>query len=187
VKRWPIAVLTVVCLGVFAVAFADNIRDLRARLSGFQEVPLALSTTGEGRFQARVSRDGTEVDWRLSYSGLESAVLQAHIHFNARALNGPIVVFLCTNLGNAPAGTVVAACPSNPGDPMGTFEGEVEGTFRAADVTGGGAAQGLEATNIAELIRAMRAGATYANVHSQVRPGGEIRGQIAVDSSHRGH
>jgi len=29
-----------------------------------------------------------------------------------------------------------------------------------------------------ELIAAMRAGVTYANVHSQVSPGGEIRGQL---------
>ena len=31
---------------------------------------------------------------------------------------------------------------------------------------------------MAELIRAMRAGATYANVHTERFGGGEIRGQI---------
>jgi hypothetical protein len=31
----------------------------------------------------------------------------------------------------------------------------------------------------------MRAGATYANVHSQTRMGGEIRGQIGEDHDHR--
>ncbi len=185
-KRWSIAVFSFVCVGAAGLVFADNIRDLRARLSGFQEVP-ALSTTGSGRFQARVSRDETQVEWKLSYSGLESAITQSHIHFNARALNGPIVVFLCTNLGNAPTGTTVAACPSNAGDPAGTFEGEVEGTFSAADVTSGGAAQGLEQGNLAELIRAIRAGATYANVHTVNRGPGEIRGQISVDSSRSHH
>jgi hypothetical protein len=39
---------------------------------------------------------------------------------------------------------------------------------------------GLEAGNLAELIHAIRAGATYANVHSTLRPGGEVRGQIRV-------
>ena len=29
-----------------------------------------------------------------------------------------------------------------------------------------------------ELVRAMRAGATYVNVHTNLSPGGEIRGQI---------
>ena len=38
--------------------------------------------------------------------------------------------------------------------------------------------QGIEAGSFAELVRAMRAGATYANVHSEHFPSGEIRGQI---------
>jgi hypothetical protein len=181
VKRWSIAVLTLMCVGAVSGLAADSVRSLRARLDGFQEVP-SLSTSGRGRFLARVNRNGTEVEWRLSYSGLESPITQSHIHFNQRALNGPIVVFLCTNLGNAPAGTIVDPCPSIAEGPMGTtFGGEVEGSFEAADVTAGGAAQGLEPTNLPELIRAMRAGATYANIHTTGRPPGEIRGQISDD------
>ena len=32
-----------------------------------------------------------------------------------------------------------------------------------------------------ELVRALRAGAAYANVHTTGVPGGEIRGQISDD------
>lgn len=159
-----------------AVAFADNLRDLRAHLSGYQEVP-TLSTSGRARFDARINREETEVRWRLSYAGTESAVTQAHIHFSAPALNGPIVVFLCTNLGNGPAGT--QPCPSAPAT--------ISGTFTAADVLEGAAGQGLEAGNLAELIAALRAGATYANVHTTERPGGEIRGQIFAHDGRHGH
>jgi hypothetical protein len=177
VKRGSIAVLTLVCVFAVSGLAADSVRNLGARLSGYQEVP-TLSTSGNGRFEARVNRQGTAVDWRLRYADLEGAVLQAHIHFQARALNGPIVVFLCTNLGNGPAGT--QACPPSPAS--------VEGTFTAADVLGGAAASGLEAGNLDELLAALRAGATYANVHTELRPGGEIRGQIAVDArGHGGH
>ena len=59
----------------------------------------------------------------LNFSGLESAATQAHIHFESKSNTGPIVVFLCTNLGNGPAGT--QACPSD-GSP-------VSGTITAAE------------------------------------------------------
>jgi hypothetical protein len=62
----------------------------------------------------------------------------------------------------------------------------VRGTIRPADVLGNAAAQGLAAGEFNEFVRAMRAGATYVNVHSQGRPGGEIRAQIEF-SDDRGH
>jgi hypothetical protein len=46
-----------------------------------------------------------------------------------------------------------------------------------ADIIGP-ASQGIEAGSFAEAVRAMRAGATYANVHSTRWPAGEIRGQL---------
>jgi len=42
-------------------------------------------------------------------------------------------------------------------------------------------AQGIAAGEIAEIIRAMRAGVTYANVHTNKHPTGEIRGQLRTD------
>jgi hypothetical protein len=53
----------------------------------------------------------------------------------------------------------------------------VSGTLTATNVitqTG----QGISAAEFAEVIRAIRAGFAYANVHSDLFPGGEIRGQI---------
>jgi hypothetical protein len=38
--------------------------------------------------------------------------------------------------------------------------------------------QGLDAGEFDELVRAIRAGATYTNVHSLLFPPGEVRGQI---------
>jgi hypothetical protein len=59
----------------------------------------------------------------------------------------------------------------------------VSGTITAANVIGP-AGQGIAATQLAELIRAIRAGAAYANVHSSIWPGGEIRGQLDAGHSH---
>jgi hypothetical protein len=165
------AALAAVCvLGVGAVAMADNgRRNFKEVLTGFEEVP-ALSTPGIGEFRASINRDG-EIEWTLSFSGLESAPTQAHIHFESKSNNGPIIVFLCTNLGNGPVGT--QACPSDGST--------ISGTIKAADVGASGAAQGLAAGELAEFVSALRAGATYVNVHSAIRQGGEIRAQLGDD------
>jgi hypothetical protein len=38
--------------------------------------------------------------------------------------------------------------------------------------------QGIPAGAFADVLRAIRAGKAYANVHTSTSPGGEIRGQI---------
>jgi hypothetical protein len=55
--------------------------------------------------------------------------------------------------------------------------GTVTGMIFPSDVIGP-TAQGIAPGEFEELVRAIRAGATYANVHTTGRPGGEIRGLI---------
>ena len=55
------------------------------------------------------------------------------------------------------------------------------GTVVPADVIGP-AGQGIAAGEFDELVAAIRAGRTYANVHSTKFPPGEIRGQINDDN-----
>jgi hypothetical protein len=154
-------------IGIVTVAVAGGGHTLRERLTGYQEVP-ALSTPGVGHFRASINKAANEISYRLTYSGLETAATQSHIHFENRTNNGPIVVFLCTNLGNGPAGT--QACPPNGGT--------ISGTIRPADVGAGAAGQGLAAGEFNELVRAIRAGATYVNIHTTGHQGGEIRAQL---------
>ena len=165
------SVVALAALGVGALTFAAGAdQEDSVRLTGYQEVP-ALSTPGVGEFRASVNRAGTELRYRLTYGGLESAATQAHIHFENETNSGGIVVFLCTNLGNGPAGT--QACPANGGT--------ITGTLHAADVTSGAASQGIDAGEFQEFLRAIRAGVTYVNVHSTGRPSGEIRAQLLGD------
>lgn len=159
---------TVILLMAGAVVLPQGLnRELRTQLIGYEEVP-AISTTGNGEFRARISRDESEIEYQLSYADLEAPVLQAHIHFGQPGVNGGIVVFLCTNLGNGPAGT--QPCPSPPAT--------ITGTLTASDMVGTATAQGIAVGEFDELIRAIRAGKAYVNVHSMMFPGGEIRGQI---------
>jgi hypothetical protein len=159
-------------------AVADNDTDavkntLAVQLSGYQEDPLVVSTTGRGFFLARIDDRRQEISYRLSYSGLVGAVQQAHIHFGGMHQSGGVSVFLCSNLGNGPVGT--QACPSAPAT--------ITGTIRPADVIGP-LGQGIAAQEFAELTAAIRAGVTYVNVHSSTYQGGEIRGQLGDRDHH---
>lgn len=170
--RRPVLSLVIIALIVASgTVLADGgSKRISEALTGFEEVP-AISTLGGGRFHARIANNGAAIAWELSYRNLESAVQQAHIHFENATNNGPVVVFLCTNVGG-PAGT--QPCPAQPAT--------ITGTIVAADVLGGAVAQGIAAGEFAELVRAIRAGSTYVNVHTTGYPGGEIRAQLGARS-----
>jgi hypothetical protein len=157
--------------GAVALAHDDNgRRNFSAKLNGYNETPTSKSTVARGSFRARVENGGSKIHYKLQFDGLETDSLFAHIHFSQEHLTGGVSAFLCGGGGKP-------ACPLR--------SGTVEGDIVAADVVGP-SADGIEPGSIAELIRAMRAGATYANVHSTRFPGGEIRGQIRKGGGH-GH
>jgi hypothetical protein len=173
--------VVVLAVGSYATGshgdWQDRARRFSARLSGFQEVPVN-STTGQGTLFARLDElnSATVIEYKLSYRKLEGTVtLAAHIHLGQRDVNGGIAAFLCGG-GDKPP------CPAT--------EGSVEGIIDAADVIGP-AGQGIAPGEINELITMMRAGLTYANVHTNKHPAGEIRGQIddqgGGHDDHRGH
>ena len=95
-------VAVVAVLGVVGAAVATGGRSVNERLSGYNEQPLAISTSGSGHFEGSFSRFGGKFTYTLSYRDLEGSVTQAHIHFGAENQAGGISVFLCTNLGNGP-------------------------------------------------------------------------------------
>jgi hypothetical protein len=137
-----------------------------AELIGYQEVP-ALSTTARGHFRAWLDTQANTITWKLSYDALEGAVTQSHVHFGQLSVNGGVSFFLCSNLGNGPAGT--QACPEGPAELTGVITPEL---------VVGPSGTGIEAGAMAEIIAAIRNGTAYANVHSSKWPGGEIRGQL---------
>jgi CHRD domain len=158
----------VAAVATSSVATARGGQDtFREQLTGYEETPVVVSTTGSGSARIEIDDRDDEIEYRVSYTALSGDVLQAHIHFGIPAQSGGISVFLCTNLGNGPAGT--QACPAAPAT--------ITGTIVPADVIGP-SAQGIAAGEFEELVDAIREGATYVNVHSSVFPAGEIRGQL---------
>lgn len=165
-KLWVLT--AIVLLGGLAVGTAALGRgggdddDFEAKLNGYNEVN-SKSTVARGSFEADLRK--SSIRYRLSYRNLETPALFAHIHFSQRHVNGGVIAFLCGGGGKPD-------CP--------TSSGTVTGTITAADIVGP-ADQGIEAMSFGEAVRALKAGAVYANVHSEAFPGGEIRGQVQRD------
>ena len=178
-KKVTVTALVVISAAAITLGFTSGFKNIKEFLIGYEEVP-AVSTIGNGEFHARISNDESQIQWELKYSDLEGTVQQAHIHIGNVGVNGGITVFLCTNLGNGPAGT--QPCPPPPATISGTiFAADVSPNIPATQLA---RTQGLNTGEIDELIRAMRAGATYVNVHSNLWPGGEIRSQIEGNNGH---
>src|SRR5258708_7777431 len=126
-------------------------RELRARLTGFQETPLTLASSARGQFLATISKDETSIDFQLSYQGFDTDVGAAHIHLGRPATSGGVTIFLCGGGGRP-------ACPVRTGI--------VQGTITAANVLAI-PTQDLAAGDLSSIIAAVREGATHANAQSR--------------------
>ena len=89
--------------------------------------------------------------WRPPPPSPTTAASSSERRFGQPMVAGGVSVWLCSNLPNPPAGT--PPCPPPPAT--------VTGTIDAADVVGP-TAQGIAPGEIGELMRAIRAGVTYA-------------------------
>jgi hypothetical protein len=161
--------LLIVLLATVGTAAADNNRNFVAHLSGDEEVP-PVATLAQGQAIFHLSDDGNELEYRLIVANIEN-VVASHIHVGATGVNGPVVAFLFGSVPPPPGG--------------GRSDGVIAtGTITAANLVGP-----LAGHPLSDLISAMRAGNTYANVHTNDGvaptntgpgdfPGGEVRGQI---------
>ena len=156
-----------------ASAHDDNDRHNRieTRLKSYNEVP-AVSSAATGHFKARIVEaqgvDAGHIEYELSFSGLEGTVTQSHIHLGQHSVNGGIMVWLCESATNPSPSASTPACPQS---------GTVQGVIQAAEVIGP-AGQGISALEFDEVVKAIRAGKAYVNVHSSKIPSGELRGQL---------
>jgi hypothetical protein len=180
-KRFVAVLLVLMVVGMAAslatlnVRAQDNDDAVRfvTRLSTFNEVP-PKANGAHGTFRAKLSEDGTTLNWTFTWEGLTGPPRFAHIHFELKTNNGPVMTFFC----GGPKGTAI---PQKPDCPQ-TTSGMITGTTDAGDIialNSDGNDQALD--DFAGFLRALRAGSAYANMHTSRFPGGEIRGQIAVN------
>src|SRR3989454_842987 len=171
------AALLLLTMVIGPVAADEKEGTVTTRLTGYQETPLTINSAASGEFTAKIREDGTAIDYELTYRDLSSPVAQSHIHFGRPAISGMVVLFLCTNLA-PPAGVPTPqACPAAPAT--------ITGTLTAADVIPR-PQQGIDpgAAGFAEMLKAIRAGAAYANVHTTVFPAGGICGRLPAPRPH---
>jgi hypothetical protein len=175
--------MTLSTLAILSCGGSDDDNDetrLQANLSAANERPAPPSPNpaGNGTAVLIISDDEQRIDYTLTYAAVNN-VTQAHIHVvNSPDLAGPIILFLCTNVGlgaNVPcagAGPIPTPQPCPQGSSV-----TITGTLTAADLSCKAAtATSPEVLSFASAIGQLRAGNTYTNVHSVANPGGDIRG-----------
>ena len=164
----PVAAAVAIVMGA-ATSFAGAAYS--CKITGYQTSP-PIFTSGTGKANAQIKDSQTSLSYKMSYSGLTSDVIQAHIHFGQVGVNGGIIVYLCDNTGTAPSGT--PACPNS---------GDVSGSVTAVDVNPPNNPapvndQGISAGDFSALVGALKSGTGYINVHTVDYPNGEIRCQL---------
>lgn len=176
-RKMTIAITAAVLLGGATAAFTQSgLRNIQETLTGDQEAPAVISTTGHGSFKARINQDETAIAYTLSFDALEGDVWHAHIHLGHEQNNGSIVLWLCQTA------LYVSPSPSTPQcfDPLNLASARsntVSGVLTAADVVPV-PSSGIGSNEFSEVIALIRAGKAYVNVHSSRFPPGEIRSQI---------
>ena len=150
---------TLVLVAVLAAAAAcdggDDGEGFEATLTGAAETP-PVTTSASGT--STIIIDGDETSYRVEVQGVNNATA-AHIHAGAPGVAGPPVVFLFQT-----------------STPLTVQNGLLAtGTFDATDM--------IPSANISydSLLSLIRRGNAYVNVHTTLRPPGEIRGQLARD------
>jgi hypothetical protein len=177
--RYARPVAFVLALGIVSFAIAatrghsdGNQNQITAVLNGHNETP-AVHTKGTGSLSLTINPDNT-MSFTLTYSGLNNPAAVAHVHFGQPGVAGGVVFYFCGG------GTKPTPCPAGTTTPA-----TVSGTVNASDIlapTG----QGLTAGDLAGIVQEIRAGFTYANVHTSSSPGGEIRGQLSSHGNDQG-
>ncbi|MDA8412469.1 MAG: CHRD domain-containing protein [Desulfobacteraceae bacterium] len=148
-----VALLTVVCTASFGYSAEKG--SFTAKLSGREAVP-RVTTQATGKAEFKLSKDGKELTYKLTVTDIEN-VTAAHIHLGKKGKDGPPLAGLF-------------AGPKK--------EGKFSGVLAAGILTEKDLIGSVKDKPLTELVKLIKSGSTYVNVHTDKYPGGELRGQI---------
>jgi hypothetical protein len=132
-----------------------NVMVMTAPLTGGAEAPTAINTGAYGFATITLDRSAGEVSWVIDVFNLPTGIILGHIHAGSPGTAGPIIIdFNPQNIGQS-----------------GSFR--LTGSSRTVIPRPAVGIRTME-----EAMFSISAGATYVNLHTQVNPGGEIRGQL---------
>jgi len=149
----PVALLAVVLTA--SIGFSAEKGSFGASLSGSEAVPV-VKTPAKGKAEFKLGKGGKELAFKVTVSDIEN-VTAAHIHLGKKGKEGPPV-------------TGLFAGPKKEGKFSGVL---AEGVITEKDLMGSLMGKPLDA-----LVKLIKSGDTYVNVHTDGHPAGEIRGQI---------
>ncbi len=182
---WGVALGVGVLAGVSTVVRGDDRggNNFQVTLEGFQETPQTVSTTGRGRLTLRIDEDAEDNQLPAAIFGprRDGPGGDPGTHSPGAARHrwrGFGISLRSTPVGTGGAGVDPATVHATSGD--------ITGVIRPTDIIGP-TGQGIAPREFAELVRAIRAGYAYGNVHTTRFPSGEIRGQIGDHDGHDGH
>ena len=89
------AVVGLLGVASYAVAGGGKGHLKAGTLTGYEENP-DISTVATGTFEARILNGDKTIAYKLTYSGLEGTVQQAHIHFGNKFSSQGVSLFFCT-------------------------------------------------------------------------------------------
>jgi hypothetical protein len=183
-RRHDLTAIAVAAAVLTLPATYARAQEFIAHLNGFEEIGgLGAGETGAilsnatATLRLDLDRKSSTISYTLAYTtGFSSGITQAHIHFGKEHVAGGIIVFLCTNAGNGPAGT--PTCSPAPAT--------VKGMLTAASVVGP-TAQNVPAGVFDGIEDALASDTAYANIHTANFPAGEIRGQVRSKEEEERH
>jgi CHRD domain-containing protein len=159
-SRWMVALFVAAGLvGAASAPASAQTFTLTANLTGGNETPAPGINTGAfGSATVIVDMRARTVTYKVTVFNLPSGVTASHIHVGAVGTPGPVVVNFAPPL-----------TASNDFDFSGTVQ-DTDFILRPD--------QGIRSSD--DMFQAILGNNSYVNVHSQVNPGGEIRGQLVL-------
>lgn len=131
----------------------------RGVVSADQEVATPpVDSDARGHVRVAISTEDSTIRVQVTVTHLTGPATGAHLHLGAPGTNGEIVVDLSS-----------AITQHNP------HGAKIQATLMGSAVEG---SLGTERDPLGALLRALRAGDIYFNVHTEAYPGGEARGQL---------
>ena len=145
----------------------DNTVTFTATMTPGAEVPAVTNSTGSGTFTGKLDTVTNLFTYDITFTGLSANVTVGHIHGPADAATATTPILTFNNLNGQQFSTGVTS---------GTAHGSALLTASSPFVAG---TPGINGDSLKKLLFA---GKTYANIHTSTNTGGEIRGQITLQT-----
>ncbi len=150
--RFFLMILAVLSLAALGMASG---KPYKVMLSGSGEVP-SVSTPAKGEAVFEFDKAGKELKYKVTVSDIEN-VTAAHVHLGMKGKEGP---------------------PVAPIDIKGKKEGGFSGTLAEGTITDKDLVGPMKGKPVKDLMKEIKTGDLYVNVHTVKYPNGELRGQI---------